>query len=148
MREALLVHIPEAHVVDGARLELYQRTNSITLQKASFAPAAGVAASGMKTFAHKFQLEGGYASIDHNYAVIEASRALNALTWAPNGDSFSIGNRLFARGSYKVAPGLVLFGFYTHSIDTDFYNKNCEGINYGMTVDFKDILNRTLHLGI
>ena len=37
-----------------------------------------------------------------------------------NADSFLTGRRLFARANFKVNPYVTLFGFYTHTIDTDF----------------------------
>ena len=47
---------------------------------------------------------------------------------------------------YKVIPYLSFFGFYTHQINTDFYNQVRQGMNFGFTLDFKSVLTKNVHL--
>ena len=148
MREAVLLNLHESKIMDSARLELYQRTNDITLQGATFSRSGGFAFTGGRSVGKKLQLEAGYASVDQHYTVLANSRALDAYAFSFNGDSYGIGNRAFTRASYKVDPYLTLFGFYTHQVATDYYNKNMQGMNFGMTVDFKNLLDNKLHLGL
>lgn len=148
LREGLLVQVPKTHVLDSARVELYQRTNTVTLQGASFAAANGFAFTGSKTFAKKFQLEGGYDTIDQHYTVLTGSRVLDAVAFSINGDSWSIGPRFFTRANLKLDDYVTLFGFYTHQLSTNYYTVNKEGMNFGMNIDFRNLLNNKLHLGM
>ncbi len=146
MREAVYARIQEARMIDSLRLELYQRLNDRPLLGYTFPAAAGYAVTGSKTFRKNFQLEGGYAQIDADYTVLGDNRILDVNAYALNGDAFSIGNRLFARANYKASSYLSFFGFYTHQINTDFYNQVRQGMNFGVTIDFKSMLVDKLHL--
>ena len=148
LREGLLVRLPKIHLLDTARLEMYQRTNTVNLQGESFAPASGFAFTGSKTFAKKFQLEGGYDTIDQHYTVLTGSRFLDSVGFSINGDSWSLGPRFFTRANLKLDDYVTLFGFYTHQLSTNYYTVNKEGMNFGMTVDFRSLLNSKLHLGM
>ena len=145
MREAALVKVPEARIIDSARIELYQRTNDVTLQGFHYASGSGFGFTGSKTFHKVFTLEGGYASIDQNYTVYSGSSFLSTVAYSLNGDAFGVGNRFFTRANYKVKPYLTLFGFYNHQVNTDFYTVNRQGLNGGLTLDFKNILSDKLH---
>jgi hypothetical protein len=96
----------------------------------------------------KFNLEAGYASVDQHYNVFDNSRALDAYAWTLNGDSYGLGRRLIARSTFKVNPYISCFGMYTHTVATDYYNKNKQGMNFGLTVDCKRLLNEKFQLGI
>jgi len=153
MREAAVVNVRESKFANSARFELYQRTNNITLQGATFASSSGFAIMaektlGEKTILKKFKLEGGYASVDEHYSVFDNSRALDAYAWALNGDTYGIGRRLIARSTFKINPYISCFGVYTHTVATDYYNKNKQGMNFGLTIDFKNLLNDKFQLGI
>lgn len=148
MREAALVQIRESKILNSARLELYQRTNDITLQGETFPASSGFALTGSRSIKKHLELGGGYASVDQHYTVLAYSRALDAVAFSFNGDSYGIGRRLLARANYTVTPYFSLFGFYTHQVATDYYNKNLQGMNFGVTVDFKGLLNEKFHLGL
>ena len=130
MREAALVHVSQSKLADSARFELYQRANDVTLQRATFAASSG------------------FASVDQHYNVFDNSRALDAYAWTLNGDSYGLGRRLIARSTFKVNPYISCFGMYTHTVATDYYNKNKQGMNFGLTVDCKRLLNEKFQLGI
>ena len=135
MREAIRAKLPELHLIDSARLELYQRTNNVAFYGVNFSSGAGLSVSGSKTIAKRLQLEGGYASIDSNYAAYSGSPFLGAIGFSWNSDSFMTGHRFFTRGNLKVASGVSLFAFFTHDLDEAPYVINRQGVNCGMTVD-------------
>jgi hypothetical protein len=147
MREAALVGIGETRVLDGARVELYQRTNDITLQQGLFPSGSGFAFTGTKLLAKKrFKLEGGFADIDKNYAALLGSRLLAQAGFSMNADTFGIGQRVFGRASLQVTPYFTLFGFYTHLTKVDGFDGTNQGMNFGGTIDFKEMLSKKLHL--
>jgi hypothetical protein len=144
-REAVLAELPEIKAIDSVRLELYQRLNDHVLSGQTYHAHQGFTVTGSKTFYRKFQLDGGYAHIDDDYGVLTGERILAAAGFSMNGDAFLTGNRAFTRANWKVAPGVVLYGFYTHTTATAppaaiLFNK--EGLNGGMTFDFKSLLAR------
>jgi hypothetical protein len=149
-REALRVSAPELRVVDSARVELYQRTNSMQLP-GYLAPAAnGWAVAGTKKIQKKVTLEVGYADIDDAYGVYSGS-GLNAVGgFSLNGDAYQIGKRIFTRASYQPVPYFNFFGFYTHELNAEpnplHATFNRQGLNAGMTIDFKSILGDKLKL--
>lgn len=147
MREAALVKMPETKVLDRARFELYQRMNDITLQGVTFTHNAGFAFTGSRSITKRFELEGGYASVDQHYSVFDNSRALDAYAFVFNGDAYGLGRRVFTRANLKLTPYFSCFGFYTHTIATDYYSKNKEGMNFGVSVDFKSLLNEKFGTG-
>ena len=55
IREAALMAIPETHVLDSARLELYQRVNSVVDQGAKYGTGAGFGLTGSKPFHKRVQ---------------------------------------------------------------------------------------------
>lgn len=148
VREALLVYTHESHVLDSARVELYQRVDSVPAQGIIIPTGNGWAFTGAKTFNKKFQLEGGYASIDQHYDALEDSRFKDAVGSVINGDNYGIGDRFFTRANYKYNPYVSLFGFYTHEVGSTFYTANKQGMTFGASIDFKSLLNEKLHLGI
>lgn len=146
MREAVAVRVPEARFIDKARLELYQRTNDITFYGDTIPSGAGVAVAASKNFHKKVEIEGGYANIDEGYTAYLGSPVARAFGFAINGDSYGIGNRAFTRASVNAGPYINLFGFYTHSFNQNFYTNNKQNLNFGMTIDFKELLRRQAHL--
>ncbi len=146
MREAVRVSVPESHVLDSARLELYQRTNEVVLQGARFGTGAGFAFTGTKTIHKSFQLEAGYSAIDANFPVLSGSRFLESVAYNINADTIGIGRRPFVRASVKVGPYANLFGFYTHQLSSKYYTLNQQGMNFGATIDFKKLLEKKAHL--
>jgi len=143
--EATLAKLPEVKAVDSVRLELYQRLNDTLLEGQTFYAHQGFAVTGTKTFHKKFQLEGGYAHIDTDYGVLVGDRVDAAVGFSMNGDSFLTGSRAFTRANWKVAPGVSLSGYYTHT--TGSYAPsvlliNKEGLNGGMTIDLKKLLTK------
>lgn len=147
IREAVLVKMPETRILDAARLELYQRVNAVTLQGETFGSGNGFAITGSKNIAKRFLLEGGYATIDRSYAALAGDRVI-ATGFAFNGDSWGLGSRIYTRANLKLNDYFTLFGFYTHSVNETYYLLTRQGMNFGMTVDFKNLLNNKLHLGI
>jgi hypothetical protein len=145
MRESALVKVPEARVIEGARVELYQRLNDVSLQGFPYSSGSGFAFTGTKTLHKAFTLEGGYASIDQNYTVYSGSSFLSTVAYSLNGDTLGVGNRAFVRANYKLNPFVTLFGFYNHQVNTDYYTVNRQGLNGGLTIDFKSVLTNKLH---
>ncbi len=143
MREAIAFHIPEARVIDSAKLELYQRTNSVAISGIPFAGGSGFAAFARKTLFKKASLEGGYADIDERYAVYGGSIYLATVGFALNGDSYETGKRVFAKSSLKIAPGVTAFGFYTHTVVAPTIGHNLQGLNTGIEFDAKTLINKT-----
>lgn len=146
MREAVRVNVAESRFLDSARLELYQRTNNVVLQGASFGTGAGFAFTGTKTIRKTVTLEGGYSAIDSHYPVLTGSRFLESVAYNLNADTIGIGRRPFVRASVKVSPYASLFGFYTHQLASDYYTLNQQGMNFGATIDFKKLLQDKVHL--
>lgn len=143
LREGISASVREAKVIDSARVELYQRTNTVSFYGTAMPSGNGFSASIGKNLRKRLQVEGGYASIDDNYAVYSGSPFLRAVAFAWNSDSFSNGKRVFARSELKVAPGLSLFGFYTHETDpAKIYTVNHQSINAGFNFDCADLLHR------
>ena len=81
------------------------------------------------------QIEGGYASIDPDYSAYSGSPFLGAIGFSWNSDSFMTGNRFFVRSNVKVAPGMTLFGFFTHDLNEAPYVINRQGFKFGMPLD-------------
>ncbi len=146
MREALLARVPESKFLDKARVELYQRTNAVTFQGATYAGGDGFAITGTKTLFRKFMLEGGYADVDRMYPVYRGSRVGTVTGLGMNADTFLTGDHLFARANMKINPYVTFFGFYSHDVSTPFYTDNRQAVNAGFDVDFKELLSRKAHL--
>jgi hypothetical protein len=143
-REAGKVKVPELHIIDTARLEMYQRLNSTTLYGIHYPNGAGFAFTGSKTLYKRILLEGGYAHIDHFYGVYTGDPFLIAVGFAWNSDSFMTGSKAFTRGSVKVAPGVAFFGFFSHEVSPyQFFITNHSTAEGGITFDFADLLHRT-----
>jgi hypothetical protein len=145
-REALLVKTGELKVLDSARLELYQRTNDIVLSGERFAGGNGFGITAAKDITKQWHIEGGYASIDRNYAVYNGSRFLTVAGHSINGDAYAIGNRFFARASYKPTRYFSLFGYATHIVNTNFMTLNGETYYGGAEINLKNIINDKFHL--
>lgn len=144
-REAIVAKLPEIKAIDSIRLELYQRLNDHVLFGETYHAHQGFAVTGTKTFRKRFQLDGGYAHIDEDYGVLTGSRILSAIGFSMNGDSFLTGSRAFTRANWKVAPGIIMYGYYTHTTSPAppanlLLNK--EGLNGGLTIDLKGLLTK------
>jgi hypothetical protein len=146
MREAFLVRVPETRIFDSARVEVYQRTNDVTFGGSRFDRGSGYAFTGSNAIHKKFLLEGGYASVDENYTAYTGSGVLGAVNFSLNGDAYGTGNRVFTRANYKFTPYFSIFGFYTHEVNTNFYNWTRQGLNAGVVIDFKGLPSDKLHL--
>lgn len=144
VREALLVRTNESHVLDTARVELYQRVNDVQLPGFLAKSANGWAFTGSRTFQKRLTLEGGYADIDQDNGVYSGSSTLAAFGFSLNGDSYQVGERFFGKANLKVCPGVSLFGFYTHQINSKAtpltYSFVRQNLNFGMQLDFKSML--------
>ncbi len=153
LREAVVVRTQEAKVVDSLRLEAYERLNTTTfpgLVRSPIGPIAPLSVPGASGFAVALQktlgkLSGdiGYASIDSDYGVYTGGRFLEVVGFSLNGDTYGLGNRAFAHASYKIAPGVTAFGFYTHEVGgTRVLTLNQQGLNAGVTFDLKAMVNK------
>jgi hypothetical protein len=144
MREAGLVRIPETKALDSVRVELYQRLNDVYLPGILTKAADGWSFTASKTFAKRYTVEGGYASIDDDYGVYSGDGVLVASAFGLNGDSYQVGKRFFARADVKLAPFATVFGFYTREIDATpnplYLSLTRQSLNAGMTLDFKSML--------
>ena len=146
VREGLLANTKESRVLDSARVELYQRLNNVQLPGYLAKAANGWAFTGAKNVSRRVKVEGGYATIDQDYGVYSGSSTLASIGFALNGDAYQTGERFFGRANVKVAPGMSLFGFYTHQIDSKAtpltYSFDRQNVNFGLQLDFKEMLDR------
>lgn len=143
LREAIRAKLPELHLIDSARLELYQRTNNISLYGVNFNSGAGFSLSGSKTFAKRLKIEAGFASIDRNYSAYTGSPFLAAVGFSWNSDAFETGRRFYTRANLTVAPGVTLFGFATHDVGEAVpYVDNRQSVNAGLNVDLAPLMHR------
>jgi len=141
MREGVVVKVPEAKVIDSARFELYQRMNDVSIAKVNYAKASGFAIYAEKLIAKKVDFGAGYASIDDRYAAYSGSPYLANVGFGWNGDTFSAGKRAFTKLDWKVANGVSVFGFYTHTTTYINPTANLQGYNAGMNFDLKTLAN-------
>lgn len=146
MREALQAKTGESRILDSARIELYQRTNDHQLPGYLAMAGNGWGFTGTKQFSKKLTFEGGFASVDGDAGVYSGSPTLAAVGFALNGDSYQVGQRFFGRANVKVVPGISLFGFYTHAINSKetplTYTFTRQNMNFGMQFDFKTMLQK------
>jgi hypothetical protein len=147
IREAAHLKVPELKAIDGIRVELYQRVNNYLLEGQTFYAHQGAAVTLSRTIRKSFQIEGGYADVDPDYGVLTGSRVMAAVGFSMNGDAYLTGQRLFTRANWKVTPYISLFGYYTHElvVPLDYLQVNKQSLNYGATIDFKNILTK-LHV--
>ena len=145
-REAALVNVHESRVVDGARVELYQRVNTVTYPGFVAPGANGWSFTGTKNLSKYLTIEGGYADIDQDYGVYSGVANVAASGFALNGDSYQVGQRFFGRANVKLATGVSLFGFYTHQIHPEQtpteFSWTRQNLNLGLQLDFKAMLNK------
>lgn len=150
MREAVRVNTPEAHFVDSARVELYQRMNSLPLPAYVAKSGYGWSASAAKKLYKKYSVEGGYADIDPDYGVYSTSSLLTTGGFPLNGDAWQLGRRFFGKVGIQPTSYLSFFGFYTHEVNPErtptYFGFNRQSINGGLTIDFKSILSDKMHL--
>ena len=153
LREGLVIGTKESKVADSVRFEAYERLNSVTfagLATSAIGPIPSLTVNGASGFAVTINkkvgnLSGdiGFATIDSDYSVYANSRFFHAVGFPLNGDTYGQGNRPFVHASYKVAPGVTAFGFYTHEVGaTRVLTLNQQGLNAGMTFDFKAMVNK------
>jgi hypothetical protein len=154
LREAAVVATKESRVVDSVRVEAYHRLNTITypgVAQSPIGPIPAVAVPGASGFAvtavkslGRMSGDFGYASVDQHYSVYSNGRLFEAGSFPLNGDAYGQGNRIFAHTSYKIAPGVTAFGFYTHEVGSDrVLTFNQQGLNAGVTFDLKAMVNTT-----
>lgn len=87
-----------------------------------------------------------HADIDFDDCVYSGSPTLAAFGFALNGDSYQVGKRFFRRANVNLLPGVSVFGFYTHQIDSKeaplTYPYTRQNLNFGMQFDFKAMLEK------
>jgi hypothetical protein len=154
LREAAVIATKESRVVDSVRVEAYHRLNTITYPGVAQSPigpipavavprASGLAVTAAKSLG-KMSGDFGYASVDQHYSVYSNGRLFEAGSFPLNGDAYGQGNRIFAHASYKIAPGVTAFGFYTHEVGSArVLTFNQQGWNAGVTFDLKALMNTT-----
>jgi hypothetical protein len=152
LRQAVVVGAKEFRVVDSIRFEGYERLNSAVfpgvaqspigpIASASLTGASGFAVAAEKKFG-RLSGDVGYASIDNNYSAYSGSRLLAVARFPLNGDAYGQGKRPFVHASYKIAPGVTAFGFYTHEVGSErVITLNQQGLNAGVTFDLKALVN-------
>jgi hypothetical protein len=100
------------HVIDGVRVELYQRVD---------APEGhGYAFTADRALSHRVSVNGGFANIDKNNGAL-------------NGDRFGRGKRMFTGGTVTILPELVASVFYTHAVDNAFAVGNADRLDVILT---------------
>ncbi len=113
------------------------------IASASLTGASGFAVAAEKKFG-RLSGDVGYASIDNNYSAYSGSRLLAVARFSLNGDAYGQGKRPFVHASYKIAPGVTAFGFYTHEVGSERVSTlNQQGLNAGVTFDLKAMVNTT-----
>jgi hypothetical protein len=153
LREAAVVQTGGSKLVDSARIEVYERLNSHTfagIANSPIGPIPDITINGASGFAVTLEkklgrLSGnvGFATVDSDYGVYANSRFFQAVGFTLNGDTYGMGNRPFAHASFRIAPGVSAFGFYTHEVGgTRVLTLNQQGYNAGMNFDFKAIINQ------
>jgi len=142
MREAVNLKVPAAKVIDGARVELYQRPNKVAISGIDFAGGSGFAVSANKLILKRLDFMGGYSSVDNCYAVYGGSIYLATVGFAWNGDAYESGRRGFARANLKLVNGITAFGFYTHTVAAPTIGHNLQGLNAGLNFDLKASVNQ------
>lgn len=152
LREAAVVNTKSSKVIDSARVEVYERTNSITFAGAPTSPlgpipsltvhgAPGFAVAVAKKVG---RLNGdlGFASVDKDYTVYANSRFVHAVAFPFNGDTYGIGKRVFLHTAFQVTPSVQAFGYYTHEVAAErFPTLNLEGLNAGINFNLKALIN-------
>jgi hypothetical protein len=139
-REAVVVKVPEAKLVDGVRLELYQRLNDITPQGDLLVHDAGFAVALDKKVG-RVSGDAGYASIDGGYSGYQYSRVSDAIGFTLNGDSYGVGRRFYTHAAVRITPSVSAFGFYTHQVFDNDFSMNKQGLNAGLKFDLKALIN-------
>lgn len=152
LREAAVVETKPLKVIDGVRVEVYERVNAITfpgLATSSLGPIAPVTAAGGAGFAAAVEKKAGrlsgdfgFASVDQNYSVYANSRYIQTVAFAFNGDGYGVGYRPFMHTAFQVTPAISVFGFYTHEVGSErVVTLNQQGLNAGMNFNFKSLIN-------
>jgi hypothetical protein len=146
LHEGVWAKTSESKVLDSARFELYQRTNTVTLPGYVGKAGDGLAFTGSKKFSKRVTVEAGYASVDNYSGIYTGNSTLASSGFAINGDSYGIGQRFFERANVKVVPGMSMFGFYTHEINSKAtpleFSYTRQNYNFGMEFNFKEMLQR------
>lgn len=96
--EAIRIGVKESRVVDGVRLEFYERVTGVT--------GKGFAVSVDRAVTRTFSMSGGYATIDRAHIF--------------NADRFMRGRRGFVEGRYALTPELTLSTFFTRAFHNHF----------------------------
>ncbi len=96
--EAIRIGVKESRVVDGVRLEFYERVTGVT--------GKGFAVSVDRALTRTFSMSGGYATVDRAHVL--------------NGDRFLRGRRCFVEGRYALTPEITLSTFFTRAFHNDF----------------------------
>ncbi len=139
-REAALVDMKPTKVLDGLRVELYQRYNTVNLQGLNVGGGDGFAVTLQKQITHRLGGDIGYADVDGNYSVYAGHRVQHAVGLSMNGDSYGQGKRPFIHASYKVNSVVTAFGFFTHATD-NVLDLGQQNLNAGLSFDLKAIAN-------
>lgn len=100
--EAIRISIKESGIVDGVRLEFYERVTGVT--------GKGFAVSVDRVLTKALSVAGGYATVDRFMAL--------------NADRFMRGRRVFVEGRYALTPEITLSAFYTRAFHNDFAMNN------------------------
>ena len=119
--QAAHVALAGGRVIDGVRLELYQRRDGRTDR--------GFALAADRTFATRLSVSGGYADIDLDQPPL-------------NGDRFLRGRRLFAASKLALAPRLTLSTFYTRAVRNEVAIANHQRLDVILTYDVVKALQR------
>jgi hypothetical protein len=147
LREAVAIKTTRAKLIDSARVELYQRTNAITLEGTNLAAGSGFAVSASKLLARRVNFTAGYDTIDRNYTAYGNSIYLYVVGNSLNGDAYGWGRRGFAKTEIRLANGITASGFYSHLIPTADpttvagFSNNRQGYNGGLNFDLKALAN-------
>lgn len=146
LREAAFVKTPETRIVDGVRFEMYQRLNTVNLQGLNVGGGSGFAVTLDKALTPRLSGDVGYADIDKDYSVYFDSRFFHAVGFALNGDQYGLGKRPFVHASYKVNPVVTAYGFYTHEIGQTIVSLNKQGLNVGLNLNLKALVNTSANV--
>lgn len=111
------------HVIDGVRVEAYQRVDGPT------PPGHGFAFTGDREISKRVTVNGGFASVDKHFLPL-------------NGDKYGRGKRWFAGGGIAILPELTARVFYTHATGNDFLVANHQRLDVSLSYDALKALQR------
>jgi hypothetical protein len=122
VHEGVSLSTSRLRAVDSLRAEFYERTNS--------GAASGFNVAAGKKISRRWNVEGGYASIDRSFGDL-------------NSDAFIHGNRVYADSEFHIGRALSLFALVNHGVNNNYDLPNRTHVHCGFTYDLVKALQRS-----